>query len=424
MAGEIYVHREIERSLRTLFRQFPAMALTGPRQAGKTTLLKNVFGKNFRFVSFDDPLTREKALSDPVLFLENIPEPVVFDEIQYVPELLSYIKILIDKNRSRRGRFIFTGSQQFHLIKNLGDTLAGRVCLLNLLPFSLVELERAPPVRSLRPSMASRDTSPVRVGREKTPPLDSFVSACLRGSFPEICMRPRMDAAAWYGSYLQTYLERDVRTVYNIGNLRDFQQFVRLLAARCAQVLTLSHLSNDLGVSVNTVKNWLSVLEAGHLVYLLNPYYRNLGKRITRSPKVYFLDCGLVCYLTGIRDRRTLLNGPMGGPLFENFVVQETVKAFFNHAKRPSLYYVRTHNDLEVDLLIESGLKVFPVELKMTRSPSPRMGASILRFRGVFSKLDIMPGRLVSLSDENGILRKNVSLQSMDHYLAWVKKNF
>ncbi len=409
MARDIYVHREIEVSLRALFRQFPALALTGPRQAGKTTLLKNVFRKDFRFVSFDDPLTREKALSDPVLFLENIPEPVVFDEIQYVPELLSYIKILIDKNRGRRGRFIFTGSQQFHLIKNLGDSLAGRVCLLNLLPFSLEEVGHVPPVRG---------------GRNNTPPLHAFVSASLRGSFPEICMQPRMDADAWYGAYLQTYLERDVRTVYNIGNLRDFQQFVRLLATRCAQVLTLSGLSSDLGVSVNTVKNWLSVLEAGQMVYLLNPFYRNLGKRITRSPKVYFLDCGLVCYLTGIRDRKTLLNGPMGGPLFENFVVQETVKAFFNRAKRPSLYYVRTHNDLEVDILIEKGLKVFPIEIKMTRSPAPRMGASILRFRDVFSKLDIMPGRIVSLNDENGILQKDVFIQSLDHYLRWVKKSF
>ena len=405
MSTADYVHREIEKPLRKLFRQFPSLALTGPRQAGKTTVLKNVFGKGFTFVSFDDPLTREKALSDPVLFLENVSEPAVFDEIQYVPELLSYIKILIDKSRSRHGRFIFTGSQQFQLIKNLGDTLAGRVCLLNLLPFSREELKDTPATR------------------KNKSPTDAFVSACIRGSFPEICMRPGMDSDAWYGAYLQTYLERDVRSIYNIGNLREFQQFIRLLASRCAQVLNLSGLSNDLGVSVNTVKNWLSILEASQLVYLLTPFYRNLGKRITRSPKVYFLDCGLVGYLTGIRDRKTLLNGPLAGPLFENYVVQETVKACLNQAKRPSLYYVRTQNDLEVDLIIESGLRVTPIEIKLTRSPAIRMAASILRFKTVFSKLNILPGRLVCLADEDGILQTDVSIQTLDHYLEWVKKH-
>jgi len=402
MKRQIYIHREIEPALKNMARQFPAVALTGPRQSGKSTLLKKMFGKGHQFVSFDGPLVRQKAVSDPKLFLDSIKEPVIFDEIQYVPEILSYIKILIDKKRQKRGRFIFTGSQQFNLIKNLGDSLAGRIGILNLLPFSKAEKKTA---------FSSKSTFSQKY----------FIDACLRGSFPEPSVYPGIDSHAWYSSYIQTYLERDVRSVYEIGNLRKFQRFLQLLATRCSQVLNLSSLASDLGISVNTAKRWTSVLEASQLIYLLAPYYRNLGKRITKASKVYFLDCGLVCYLTGIKDSDYLLNGPMAGPLFENYVIQETVKSFFNQGQRPDIFYLRTHNEVEVDLIIERNMRIYPFEIKLTKTPNVSMAGHMQRFKNIFSKFDIMPARILCLSENDEILARGVSVTSLDSYMKWLR---
>jgi predicted AAA+ superfamily ATPase len=396
-----YIHRRIEDTLKKRARQFAAVALTGPRQSGKSTLLRNVFGGSYSVVSFDDPVTRERALSDPRLFMENAGERIIFDEVQYAPQILSYVKILIDGARQRRGRFIITGSQQFSLMKNIGDTLAGRVALLDLLPFSVEE---------------KRSVSSLAKGLRD--PKSCFVHSCLRGSFPEVVTRPGMDASAWYGSYLQTYLERDVRTIHNVGVLREFQQFMRLLAARCSQIMNLSSFAGDLGVSVNTIKHWLSILEASRVVYVLPPYYRNLGKRVTKSPKAYFLDIGLVCYLTGIRTPEQLFGGPLGGALFENFVVQETVKHFFNKGERPDLFYLRTHNGVEVDLLVERNQKLLPFEIKLTRTPNAGMAAPMERFREIFDGLAIGPGKVICLAEDGMALSRNVSVAGLDSYLA------
>ncbi|MFH1437806.1 MAG: ATP-binding protein [Pseudomonadota bacterium] len=396
----IYISREIEATLKKAASQFPAVAITGPRQSGKSTLAGEIFGKTHTLVSFDDPVTRERAVSDPRLLIESSGDRIVFDEIQYVPEVLSYIKMAIDEKRAKRGRFIITGSQQFHLIKNLGDTLAGRIALLELLPFSLKEAGSVPSLKG-----KIKDTR------------KSFEHFCLRGTFPETNVHRDIDGDTWYGSYLQTYLERDVRTIYNIGVLRQFQQFLRLLAGRCSQVLNLSTYARDLGVSINTIKQWLSVLEACRMVYLLAPYYRNTGKRVTKSPKVYFLDTGLVCYLTGVKTADLLFGGPLAGPLFENFIVQETVKSFLNRGARPGLFFLRTHNGLEVDLIIESNQKLFPFEIKKTGTPGVGMAAPIERFRKVFSGLKIAHGRLLSLSSRELQLTENVSVQNMDSYL-------
>jgi predicted AAA+ superfamily ATPase len=329
---------------------------------------------------------------------------VIFDEIQYVPELLSYIKMLIDNDRNKRGRFILTGSQQFNLIKNLGDTLAGRIALLTLLPFSREEKMRVP---FLKNKLAS--------GRQ------SFINACLRGSFPELSVRPKINFEAWYGGYLQTYLERDIRTIYNIGSLREFQRFLQLLAVRCGQILNLSSLGSELGIAVNTVKKWLSVLRASQVIYLLEPYYRNLGKRITKNPKIYFTDCGLVCYLAGIRDAKYLLNGPMSGSLFENYLIQETLKSYANKAEREDLFYLRTHNALEVDLVVEKNKQLFPFEIKLTASPNMQMAHPIERARKLFPRLNFMPGRIICLSEREYPLTPGASVQSLANYLAWLK---
>lgn len=398
--SELYIHREIEKILENNIRHFPAIALTGPRQSGKSTLVKHLFGKTHTLVTFDDPLMRERAISDPRLFIETLGDKIIFDEIQYVPQILSYIKILIDENRHRYGRFIITGSQQFHLIKNLGDTLAGRTALFDLLPFSVEEKKRIPFLKNRLSDMQA-----------------NFLHSCLRGSFPEISIHSDIQTDTWYGSYLQTYLERDIRTIYNIGILREFQQFLRLLAGRVSGILNLSNFSSDLGVSVNTIKKWLSVLEASRIIYVLPPYYRNLGKRITKSPKIYFLDIGLVCYLTGIKTKEQLLNGPLAGALFENFVIQETVKYFLNRTARPNLYYLRTHNNLEIDLIIETNLTLYPFEIKFTKTPNMGMSEPIRRFKKIFPKLKIDTGKIICLTETDTLMTQDVSTIGIDYFL-------
>ncbi len=400
-----YVHRQIERLLTRLARQFPAIAVTGPRQCGKSTLLKELF-RDYRYVSFDDPISREQALSDPKLFLETAGDKAIIDEIQYVPQLLSYVKMAIDADRQRTGRFIFTGSQQFAMIKNLGDSLAGRIALLELLPFHAEEKQSIP---RLRKTLSSS--------------VGAFAHACLFSSYPDLSIRAALDRKSWYGSYISTYLERDIRTLYDIGNLREFQRFMQLLAARTSQLLNLTEISRELGTSVNTLKKWVSILEASRMIYLLPPYYQNLGKRIIKSPKVYFLDCGLVCYLTGIGTKELLLNGPMAGPLFENFCVQETLKTLFFQGSRPRLYYVRSYNGLEVDLLIEGrNMKLFPCEIKLTKTPRPQMGEPIRRLAKLFPKLPIKEGRILCLAEEDTVLAKNFRVQPLKTYWAWLRR--
>ncbi len=395
-----YVHRSIESVLKNLLKQFPAVAVTGPRQSGKSTLLQKSLPE-VRYVTLDDPVALQQALNDPELVLGTGGKPVILDEIQYAPSLLPYIKMRIDRNRDARGRFILTGSQQFALIKDLGESLAGRIGLLELLPFSVEETARAG---------ASSGS------------LARFERACLRGMFPEPTMNSGMDVPRWYASYVQTYLERDIRSLYNIGNLREFERFLQLLAARCSQELHLTVLATNTGVAVNTIKKWISILEACRIVYLLPPYYRNLGKRIVKAPKVYFLDIGIVCYLTGIRDRHHVLNGPLAGALFENFCVQEALKAMFSKGVSPRLYFLKTHNGLEVDLLAEGiNGRLCPFEFKFSGTPKPTMCSSLEHFGKLFKELNPEPGRLVSLSEKTAPLTRSIMHASLDVFLSEIR---
>ena len=295
------------------------------------------------------------------------------------------------------GGYVFTGSEQFTMIRDLGDSLAGRIGLLDLLPFSVAEKRR---VLDLPDS------------------LTCFSDACLRGGWPELVVDPKTHPGDWYGSYLQTYIERDVRTLHNIGNLRDFQRFMRLLAARCGQVLNQAELAGEVGVSVPTIKSWLSVLEASRLIYLLPPYYNNLGKRIVKAPKIYFTDCGLVCYLTGIKDIDHVMQGPMAGALFENFCIQELLKIFFAGGQRAPLFYLRTNNDLEVDLLIEEAMQqLIPVEIKLSKTPSRAMAKGIQRFWNLFPALKSIPGRVVCLTDTPVYVATDITALPMESFL-------
>ncbi len=398
MKNNKYINRKIETIIKKSAKSFSAIAVTGPRQSGKTTLLKNLFPK-YSYFSFDDPIIREQAVADPNLFLENCGKKVIIDEIQYVPQLLSYIKQIIDDNRQVKGKFILTGSQRFNLIKSLGDSLAGRIALFELLSFSHTE-------------------------KKEKKGITTFINSCIRGSYPEPYLYKNINPEIWYASYLQTYIERDIRTIYDIGNLREFQNFMKLLAARCSQLLNLSSLAVDIGVSVNTIKRWISILEASGIIFLLPPFYNNFGKRIVKSPKVYFLDCGLVCYLMGIKDKDFLLNGPFAGALFENYCIQEVVKYFYNSGKIPNIFFSRTNNGVEVDLIIESSfMNVSLIEIKSSKTLKLSMADNIKKFSSIFNKLNIKNSFILSLSEKNMNLTEKVKAVGLNDFFNKVLTN-
>lgn len=370
----MYIKRFISSILREASRQFPAVLVTGPRQAGKTTFLHHEAGANTAYISLDEPIERSFALNDPNGFLDRYrEESVVLDEIQYVPELLPYIKIRIDRDRQRPGKWLLTGSQQFHLMKNVSESLAGRVAILDLLPFSLLENRPADPN-----------------------PLEFLI---WNGSYPEPALFPEK-RNLWVRSYLQTYIERDVRQLQNIRELRTFEFFLGLAASIHSQVFNAASLARLCGVSLPTIKSWAGVLEASWLCHFLQPYSRNFGKRLVRTPKLYFLDSLLVCALTKQPDAASALAGAMGGALFEGIVVSEAVKVFTMKGKRADLFFWRSHDGLEVDLIVQAGGKLYPVEIKMTATPTLKHLAPLNRFKKLAGKEAADTGILVCRVDQ------------------------
>ena len=371
--SQIYLTRSLEPVLQKAVEEFPAVVLVGPRQSGKTTLLKHLYGDHYPIISLEAPDVRIAALNDPRGFLNLYPPPVVFDEIQYAPVLLPYIKEQVDAHRDRPGQYLLTGSQNLLLMQHVTESLAGRAAVLKLLPMSRWEVDHHP--QRILPWETGKETSlPV------LPALELW-GGILRGFYPEIICNPDRDARLWQASYVQTYLERDIRNLRNIGDLTLFQTFLRALAARTAQILNLSDLSREIGVSVNTAKAWISILEASFQIFILRPYYANIGKRLVKSPKVYLMDTGLLCYLVGLRDFEHAASGPMGGAIFENLVVAEFFKIFMHRGEEPALYYWRTAAGSEVDLVIETQDRLIPLEIKLSETPRPEMAKEIFNFQ-------------------------------------------
>lgn len=364
-----YIPRSLEPVLLRAAREFPVVVLTGPRQSGKTTLLQHLFGATHAYVSLEPPDVRAAAAADPRGFLAFWPPPVIFDEVQYAPELLPYIKEAIDARRQERGLYLLTGSQNLMLLSRVSESLAGRAAILKLLPLSRREVRGQPD----QPLPWERSGPPAANG---TPPLDLWASF-LRGGYPELAVAPERDFSLWHASYLQTYLERDVRSLRQIGDLTLFQNFLRLLAARSAQLLNLAALSRDLGVALNTAKAWLAVLEATFQVVILRPYFANIGKRLVKTPKVYFLDVGTLCYLTGLRDPEHAAHGPLGGAIFETAVLAELFKTLTHRGQEPQIYFWRTAAGLEVDFLVASGGRLVPLEAKLLATPKPAMAQAL-----------------------------------------------
>lgn len=382
-----YLPRRIEGVLRRSVRRFPCCILTGPRQAGKSTLARHCLKESHSYVSLDEPDVRALALSDPRLFLENNPPPVIIDEIQYVPDLLAYIKHRVDADRSRMGQYVLTGSQNFSLMAGVGESLAGRTAVLTLLPMSWGE-------RCQVPAKSGPDRPKISDCKPSLSAMN-IAEGLLRGGFPESVVSVRRNPRLWYAGYVQTYLERDVRQIRNIGDYDEFQRFLRAAAARNGQIFNMAEMSRDLGVALNTVKSWISLLVASHQIILLRPYFRNLGKRLVKNPKIYFLDSGLVCYLTGVQTPLQCAHGPQAGSLLEADVISEVLKWFYNHGEQPALYAWRTSAGQEVDCVIESGGNLWPLEIKLTATVKPDHIKGLAQFMELFP--EARRGRLIYL---------------------------
>lgn len=344
-----YINRAIEPQIIQAAKQFPVIALTGPRQTGKSTLLQKLFS-SYTYITLDDPSLRRAAITDPGLFIENLQLPVIIDEIQYAPQLLPFIKITVDRARDKNGLFILTGSQMFPLMAGISESLAGRIALFELLGFSWEELS----------------------------PLPKTSLACygqlLKGFYP-VPSSQKIDVSRYYASYISTYLERDIRQIQNVQDISVFQLFLQLVAARAGQLLNIAEISKECGVSTVTVKRWVSLLESTRIIYLLRPYFKNITKRVVKSPKLYFTDTGLLAYLLKYPTPETLMAGPQSGAFFENMIIMEALKHKFNHGAQYEMYFYQDSHHNETDLILDYGLKVVLAEMKATKNITPKLAA-------------------------------------------------
>ncbi len=351
------IRRTLQEAMRKAATQYPVVTLTGPRQSGKTTLARSAFPKH-SYVSLEDPDQQEFALEDPRGFLDQFPGKVVLDEAQRAPALFSYIQTIVDEEHSR-GRYILTGSHNFLLLKTISQSLAGRSAVLHLLPFSLSELEGRKPL--------NLSAIGIELPKERRPAKAKIIDVMFRGFYPRIHDKG-LAPQDWLRNYYQTYIKRDVRDIVNVGDIEAFGRFVRLCAGRNGQLLNLSSMANDCGITHTTARRWLSVLEASFLIFLLRPHHRNFNKRLTKSPKLYFFDSGLLCYLLRIQSSDELHSHASRGSVFESFVLSELFKNYLHRAEEARLYFWRDSGGHEVDVLIDQGRKLVPIEIKSAQT--------------------------------------------------------
>lgn len=402
----MYLPRTLDNFAKVAGGQFPALLVTGARQVGKTTFLRHLSEPERTYVSLDDPLTLDLAKRDPALFLQRFRPPLLIDEIQYAPELLPFIKMEVDKTGAPN-LFWLTGSQQFHLMKGVSESLAGRVAVVQMLGLSRRELigqsSESRPFVPTESEIAQRELSGGVLG------LRDLYRLIWRGAYPAIALNEEMDRNLFYSSYVQTYLQRDVRDLARVGDELAFLRFLRIAAARTGQILNLTEFARDADVAVNTAKNWLSIMQASGIIYLLEPYHNNLSKRLVKSPKLYFLDTGLCAYLTEWSSPETLEAGAMSGAILETWVVSELLKGYWHGGRQAPFYYYRDKEKKEIDLLIVRDGTIYPLEIKKTASP----GIVDIRAFAALEKLGmpVGPGGVVCLTQQSlPISRSAVSI--------------
>lgn len=347
------IKRQIVKELKILLKEYPVVTILGPRQAGKTTLARE-FLKGYQYSNLENPEERQFAIDDPKAYLKQFKSKVIIDEIQRVPELLSYIQVIVDEKQTS-GQFVLTGSHLLKLQEAVSQSLAGRTAILNLLPLSINELQ-------------STDYK-----------KDTFDQYCLYGFMPRVYDKNQRPTVA-YSNYYQTYVERDVKLLVNLKDMSLFEKFLKLLAGRVGQIMDYSRLANDVGVDAKTIKNWLSILEASFIVFKLSPYFENFGKRVIKSPKYYFVDVGLLCFILGISKEEQVVRDPLVGNIFENLVILECLKSRFNKGLSGDLYFYRDSNGNEVDLIIHHGRNLIPVEIKSSSTFSSKQISGLKHF--------------------------------------------
>ncbi len=381
-----YINRHLENKVLSLSKSYSAILITGPRQSGKTTMLKQLAEKENigrEYVSLDDLNIREMAKNDPAMFFQLHKPPILIDEVQYAPELFTYIKIHIDKYHNP-GDFWMTGSQIFRLMQGVQESLAGRVALLHMSPMSAREIDGRSPV----PFTTNFETLVNKSKTIKTVTTPEMFERIWKGSMPGIVSGNFDDRDVYYSSYISTYIERDVRELSGTIDALKFNRFVTAMAARAAQTLNYSALAEDADIDIQTAKSWTNILETLGIIFLLHPYSNNVLKRTVKTPKVYFYDTGLVCYLTKWSSPEIAESGAMNGALLENYTVSEIMKSYQNSGLEPYLYYYRDRDAKEIDVIIEGDGKLCPLEIKKTATPDKR----IIKTFGVIDKAPIEVG--------------------------------
>lgn len=392
----MYIDRTLEAFFTKATTQFPVMLITGARQVGKTTFLQHLSGPERTYVTLDDPLTLRLAREDPALFLQRFPAPLLIDEIQYAPGLLPYLKMAVDRER-RPGLYWLTGSQQFHLMRGVSESLAGRVGIVRLLGLSRREClgagQTSEPFLPPAPKSAAKLVSGGKLS------LQELYRLIWRGSFPAVALDTQADRGLFYSSYVQTYLQRDIRDLARVGDEMAFLRFLRAAAARSGQLLNLAELARDTDVAPNTAKSWLSILQASGLVYLLEPYHTNVTKRLVKTPKLYFLDTGLCAWLTEWTTPETLEAGAASGAMLETWIMAELLKSWWHNGRQTPFYFYRDKDQKEIDLLIVQDGTIYPLEIKKSASPGPE---TVRHFQALAKfNLPIGPGGVICLAEHS-----------------------
>ena len=400
----MYIARHIEKTIEKSFAAFPAVLITGPRQVGKSTLLINRF-KNIPNVTLDNPLQLLSLRQDPVEFFKLHGSPLIIDEVQRAPECFSVLKYMIDSDR-RAGMYILTGSQKYALMKGVSESLAGRIGIIDMLGLSDREIYEDPFDHPFLP------TSDYLLERrpKMAPSIQNLWERIHRGSMPELYSNENMDCEQYYAAYVDTYIERDVKQLGSVGDTLAFTQFMTALASRTGELLNAASLARDVGVDSKTVKRWLSILQASNIIYLLQPFSLNINKRIIKTPKVYFTDTGLVCYLCRWLTPETLANGAMVGSIYETFIVSEILKSYYNAGKEPDLYFFRNTDGQEVDLLFYRDGKLYPIEIKKTSSPNVKDAKHFGTLSTFFPSLEVSEGGIICNAEDLLPLGQNLKI--------------